>query len=311
MENFETPNKIWGGDFNLTLDLLDRNNTLHNNSRSAEIIQTYMEETETIDIWRIQNPDKKMFTWHKNRTFDKASRIDMFLISAGLTHLVTGCTIQAGCKSDHSLLTLTLKWEKKILGKGTWKLNNQYLNHKEYKARINDTINKVVVEERQVSPDVLWDLLKNAIINESISYAIEYNKQSKSEFLDLCNKLHELLNQNYWDHEHVSQQIIEVQNKLENHIEAKTRSAIFRSRARWHIEGERSSKYFFALEKTNYNKKVMQAIRLQDNTITNNHKAILREQARFYRNLCKSSPEVQFALVNETDIKINQEQRQD
>ena len=56
-----------------------------------------------------------------------------------------------------------------------------------------------------------------------------------------------------------------------------TKGDIVRSKARWYEQGERYSKYFFALEKTRHSKKTMKAIMLQDG-------AISRDQKRFWRN---------------------------
>ena len=47
----------------------------------------------------------------------------------------------------------------------------------------------------------------------------------------------------------------ELKNEFESIYEQKGKAAMFRSKSRWLEEGERPTKYFFNLEKRNYNKK--------------------------------------------------------
>jgi len=44
----------------------------------------------------------------------------------------------------------------------------------------------------------------------------------------------------------------EIKEKLESFYEEKTNGIIVRARARWHVHGERSTKYFLNLEKRNH-----------------------------------------------------------
>ena len=82
-------NKIIIGDFNLTLDIeRDRKNTYCNNNKAKEEIEDIMEEYILKDTWRIQNPDKREYSWFKTGEITKASRLDFALISAGIDQKV-------------------------------------------------------------------------------------------------------------------------------------------------------------------------------------------------------------------------------
>jgi len=61
-----------------------------------------------------------------------------------------------------------------------------------------------------------------------------------------------------------------------------------RAKVRWHEEGERSTKYFFGLEKQNYRKKTMNKIKIHNNTIYDKE-IIQKEQYKFYKQLYSSS----------------------
>ena len=50
-----------------------------------------MEELDLVDIWRLQNPDKKIYSWVRkkpNSNEVSASRIDFALINAGLVNFI-------------------------------------------------------------------------------------------------------------------------------------------------------------------------------------------------------------------------------
>ena len=68
----------------------------------------------------------------------------------------------------------------------------------------------------------------------------------------------------------------------------KTHGTILRSRARWHEQGERNSKYFYGLEKRNYSRKVVSKLKLTDGSYITNQSDILEEQKIFDEDLNKS-----------------------
>ena len=82
-------NKIIVGDFNFTMSVdVDRLNTYHNNNKARDKVQDMMDEFCLKDVWRIQNPDSKEYSWFKLGNIQKASRIDLALVSGGLDQKV-------------------------------------------------------------------------------------------------------------------------------------------------------------------------------------------------------------------------------
>ena len=65
--------------------------------------------------------------------------------------------------------------------------------------------------------------------------------------------------------------------ELKSIYEEKGRQAMFRAKCRWIENGERPTKYFFNLEKSNYNKKTISELRLHDDSITRNETVILEQ----------------------------------
>ena len=63
---------------------------------------------------------------------------------------------------------------------------------------------------------------------------------------------------------------------------------MFRAKCRWIENGERPTKYFFNLEKSNYNKKTISELRLQEDSITRNETVIPEQTENYYSNLYTS-----------------------
>ncbi len=76
------------------------------------------------------------------------------------------------------------------------------------------------------------------------------------------------------------------------------KSHIFRSKARWTEEGERSSKIFFSLEKRNYINKLISSLEI-NGKILNNPNEILEAQTNVYQKLYSEK-------INETDSSYDE-----
>ena len=90
---------------------------------------------------------------------------------------------------------------------------------------------------------------------------------------------------------HIDQVLQEYDNlktELRSIYEDKGKQARFRVKRRWVEIGERPTKYFFYLEKRNYNKKTIGELRLQDDSITNDEKLILNHIEAYYKHLLTS-----------------------
>ena len=75
---------------------------------------------------------------------------------------------------------------------------------------------------------------------------------------------------------------------MELFYEEKVKGTIIRARARWHEQGEKSTKYFLNLERRNHIKKHMRKLNI-NGSITTDPFNILNEQQSFYQELYRSS----------------------
>ena len=79
-----------------------------------------------------------------------------------------------------------------------------------------------------------------------------------------------------------------IKTKLSKIASVKTHGTIIRSRARWYEHGEKNSKYFYNLEKTNQRKKHITSLKINDYAKLTDPKEILEEEERFFKQLYTS-----------------------
>ena len=107
IQNCASDHVIVCGDWNVVqnYDLDCYNYSRQNNPRARQIIK----QIDMIDVWRSYNPNKRSYTWYRRNPVRKA-RLDYFLISEEMMTLVDKCDIRPGYKTDHSIVTLNLKF---------------------------------------------------------------------------------------------------------------------------------------------------------------------------------------------------------
>ena len=80
----------------------------------------------------------------------------------------------------------------------------------------------------------------------------------------------------------------EAKNELKEIYDCKGKEAIFRSKMRWIEKGEKPTKYFFNLEKLNYEKKVISQLNGENGKIISDLNLINKEIEDFYCDLLTS-----------------------
>ena len=291
IDSLEESNLIIAGDFNSILDPnMDKfGGNPHKNKNSRDALNALKEELELVDIWRTRNPQASEFTFRCMKPEKIFSRLDYFLISASLCDMVEESSIRPGYLSDHSNVRIKLVTTEIPRGRGFWKFNCQLLHDSEYIDIIKNTIKDISAINKGADPHLMWETLKVAIRSSTIEFASRKKKSKENIVTALEHRLHRLEQLLQKQHsENIEKSVNEIREELDIHIAEKTRGSMIRSRARWVEEGEHSSKYFFNLEKRNYNTKTMKGLRKKDNTITSDTKEILNELVRFYKHLYSS-----------------------
>ena len=114
---YNTQYIIIGGDFNLIMDKeLDSMNYKNiNNPKAREELLNLMDGLNLVDVFRINNPELKRFTWRRKNPI-KQARLDFFLMSESLLPMSPNIRYENSYRSDHSPVVTSIKineWKKK------------------------------------------------------------------------------------------------------------------------------------------------------------------------------------------------------
>ncbi|KAL9955689.1 hypothetical protein ACROYT_G037047 [Oculina patagonica] len=159
------------------------------------------------------------------------------------------------------------------------------------------------------------------IRDNTISFAKRKARAALKREVQISKRLeeldHEICNSdNLSDIENTLNEYDNLKTEFQSIYEEKGRAAIFRSKCRWVEKGERPTKYFFNLEKRNYNRKTITELQTSDNVTIKEEVKILQQIEKFYEDLYSSKTTVTQEAFDEfiREIEIpelsNEEQEQ-
>ena len=302
--------KVIGGDFNLVINPnIDCLHSTYNNYNAAAKVISYVESGYS-DIWREKYPDLRQYTWQRSKNKNRsAARIDFWLVSDDLRTRIENVLHKPGISSDHSQIYLEIRTDLPKRGRGLWKLNSSYLKHDEYKKGLLYVVQKAKIKYKLNNPALRWELIKTKIIVFSQMYAFQIAKLKKEQLNSFECTINYLESQLEKTGEAIfSKELEEVKGKYEIALQQEAERALFHSKARYHIEGERPTKYFFNLAKTRYMNRVMYEITDERGQLVTNPNEILNVQYQYYKKLYTANPKAKFSLTNCTERKITAEQ---
>ena len=231
----------------------------------------------------------------ESKAIGMKSRIDYFLLAKNLTKSVKKTEIYPSIAPDHNAIYISLSGSPESpRGPGLWKFNNTLLKDEEYVECVRETYSNTVKYYRQVTNKrLLWELIKMEIRNATISYTKYKAKVSRDRTEEIRRQLEQLddtICNNFFspDINQLLLNYVNLKSELQSLYESKGKQAMFRAKCRWVEQGERPTKYFFNLEKRNYNKKTIWELRLEDETTTTNDKLILDEIEAYFKDLYTS-----------------------
>jgi len=290
----ENTKLIIGGDFNIINDpKLDRWNAISDKPTKPTLKLAELKEVYNLsDIWRIKNPSTRRYTWRRHKPLQQ-SRIDYWLISDTSIYEVSQCNIDTAYLSDHSVISIKFKdigTEER--GRGYWKMNNSLLDDEQYIQKIytlfvNSQKDFISIDDKRIA----WEYAKMLIRRETISYSIykkKLNTAERSNLLEQIELLEATLSETHTENEDIVTELTNVKHDYELLENSITYGSVIRSRAQWTEHGERSSKYFFQLEKHNQELKHITTL-IDENGITvDKPKEIMEKLHLFYKNLYSS-----------------------
>ena len=299
---------IIGGDFNVVQDVrLDRSIERDYNKLNKLEIEKAKEALELCDIWRIQNPDKKCFTWMKGKEKISWSRIDYFLVSQSLCNLCTKTDISPSVQTDHSLISMEWTTEEVKRGPGIWKMNEQLLQDEAFCQEMENILKGVLRGYSHLNKTDKWELLKfeAARFAKDISRERAFKRKNRKFLLykQLSRMQQELIKDN--SHNEIKRNIDKISAEIDAFETIDAKKAAFRCRKEYQKSGETSSKYFFNLEKRNFVTKTMYVARKENGELTKDYREILEIQVAFFRKLYTCDHNTHFDLSNTSGITLN------
>lgn len=180
------------GDFNNTILKIDNKNGINNSTADKKILIKTLSENNLTDIFRKLNPRKEVYT---KETPNYGTRIDRIYVSESILRLTEDAYHIYVNFSDHKKSpTIRLKVEyrqkssrtKSDPKKSHWKLNASLLKEKEYTELITNLISKTFENNLNYQdPLQRWEIFKNKVKKQSITYSIKKEKNKRKLQNDL------------------------------------------------------------------------------------------------------------------------------
>lgn len=188
---------ILGGDFNCWINpTLDRSSTRNAvTSKSAKIIQSFMDEFSMSDPWRRLNPSGRAYSFFSSvhHTF---TRIDYFLLDNHFLSSVYSCSHDAIVISDHAPVILDIQFEGYNITRPPWRLNTRLLSSENFVNFISQQIDYFLSLNKtpDVSMSVVWEALKAYLRGEIISFSSYESKLRKKKMSEMKQRIAQLDN---------------------------------------------------------------------------------------------------------------------
>ena len=212
---------------------------------------------------------------------------------------------RSGILSDHRAFFIVIDVNHIERGAGYWKFNNLLLHDITFLQQMNTEIMKTTESLEQKDPITSWEILKNSIKKFTCKYSRTKGSEEKliiAQLTEVISGLEEQLPLNRQD----TVLLENTKTDLEEKLEERVNGIIFRSKARWYEKGERSTKYFYALEKSRYNAKTCYVLKDENEQLIQDPQRILQMQKEFYSKLYEKDEDVSFTLKNSSSIRVPQ-----
>ncbi|KAJ8362522.1 hypothetical protein AAFF_G00369860 [Aldrovandia affinis] len=186
-----------------------------------------------------------------------------------------------------------IKEEEGVRRKGSWCLNTALLIEKEYCEGIRGLVQEGLgCRMAKIDMRVWWDNLKYDIKNYSISYAALRRRRQVWEERSVIEDLEKEYSRNAEGVTGSIDKIMELEGTLEVYKQERCRGAPLRSKAQHVVEGERSTRFFFAMEETRQRARGLEGVTREDGGKVESEEGILREVRDFYAALYRGMVKV-------------------
>lgn len=294
LQDADSPNIMMGGDFNCCIDPgADRFSRLDGpdvappvSSRAGDRLKTFAEELSLSDVWRLQHPDVRQFTFRRSAY---ASLLDLWLISEHLTELVRESAIRTAPLSDHNAMSLSIQAIPTVRGPGIWRFDNSLLLNKDFVSTMIEFLENFGFDGSISSPHTKWDFLKYVIHRCCIQFSRRAGSQLKSQISTLVKEIQHLEEANPSSCPDKEEVYRSKKRELADLELLRANKIIFRARANWAQQGEIPNRFFLNLEKRRARTNTLSQALDDNGNLTSNPRKVLDLTRSFYANLYSSA----------------------
>ena len=185
-----------------------------------------------------------------------------------------------------------------------WKFNKQLLEDLNYINLINTFYPKILDKYKDVkSKKLLWEMIKMEIRSKTIQYSKNKRLNLKRKEIELQEEIQKL-DQQICDNQYFNQNLLNnyelAKKELKDLYDSKGKEAMFRSKARWLEQGEKPTKYFFNLEKRNYDRRIVKELKDKNDQILTNFKDVNKKIEDHFSKILNSK-----IVENENVQRVN------
>ena len=300
-------NNVVLGDFNCTLiKNLDRKPVPNHDDVGTLEFRKFIEKGGLVDVWRSRYPNTRQYTFCRANS---RSRIDYIFLNSELQFTVRNIKISYFPYSDHDGVHIKLNLNEPERGPGMWKMNGSVIQSDIFKNILESFWGK-------------WKQQKHIFVNK-LEWWEETKVKIKSLAIEVSKKLNITEKQiKEWEKQldtldgedlEEGDKKLDLQNKIKKYYDTKSEAARIRSKVNWYEKGEKSTEYFFKLEKRKGKEKLWCRVKTADGSYKDDISSILEEQVSFYEKLFTSEGwdrEAAEILLNNLDKKLNQEDQE-
>lgn len=313
---------IIGGDFNVimnhNLDYMGASNI--SKSKYRDSLLDFLDKLDLIDVWRKRHPNKKEFTFRQKQPLVQ-SRLDYIFISSKVDKLIRKSEILPSITPDHAGVRIEFNnlVDSFVYGKSYWKFNSSLCNEKDFVDGVKKKISEIEETWRnQITSKIkFWDFMKMKLREYIMKFSRERAKLRRVHTEKLEKEIKDLeyrLTINIDCHKSIQDEIDMKKMELEKLFDYSRQGLKVRSRTEWSEEGEKNSKFFEQLLKSNKRKSVIKEIYNENKETVRDGKGILKIIREFYENLyaCKNgeiTEDIENMFLNELP-KLSKENKE-
>lgn len=280
------------GDFNVAMGPLDvgHSNVFRPDS-GRDVLRGIMRDLMLVDVWRERNGHSRVFS--RRQTVQgslKQSRLDMMLCHRSLVGWIRRVAYRVAGFSDHDYLDVVVEPGETRRGPGRWVLNTEILRDPGYHMDVTELFRWSFDGGRYTTDvKIWWDTLKYDLKELSIEYGKRIRRlkrQGEGNVRALLAMELEALNKGRG--EGSVARVLELEDEVRKLEVDKCRGHMIRSKARYTVEGERCTAFFFGLESKRQMKGVIKEVQNREGIVVRETTEVLEVVEDFYGELFAS-----------------------